>query len=155
MRGFHAPLERELADAPGLAASLPDHAQRRKLALLDADLRDLGVDPATVPDCPAVPRLDTTARALGAAYVVEGATLGGTGISRHVRAHVPSPAPDACRFFSPYGSRTGGMWRAFQSALAAYELEHGGVAGHPGVLAAADETFAALEAWLDHHGVLR
>jgi heme oxygenase (biliverdin-IX-beta and delta-forming) len=148
MRGVYAPLEQALASAPGLAGALPDHAQRRKLPLLDADLRDLGVDPATIADCPATPHADTTARVLGLAYVMEGATLGGTHIRRHVRAHVPPPAPGACRFLSPYGDRTGAMWRAFQAALARHDGDR------DEVLRAADETFATLESWLDRQGVL-
>lgn len=149
MRGFYAPLERALVDAPVLAGVLPDLAGRRKLHLLDADLADLGVDGSGLPECGELPILETTPRALGAAYVVEGATLGGAGISRHVRATLPDPAPRACRFFAPYGARTGAMWLAFRATL---EATH---ADRTDVLTGAAETFAALEAWLDQRGVLR
>lgn len=152
MRGFYAPLEAALHGHAGLASALPDLPRRRKLGLLDADLRDLGEGPAPAAPVAAVPALTTTARALGAAYVVEGATLGGAGISRHVRATLPDPAPGACRFFAPYGTSTGPMWRRFQAALAEHEARGG---DRDAVLAAADETFTTLEAWLEREGVLR
>lgn len=147
MHGFHAPLEEALQAHPGLRAALPDLTARRKLPGLGADLRDLGA-PVPARRAP-IPDLATTARALGAAYVVEGATLGGAGISRHVRATLPDPAPQAVRFLAPYGGQTGTMWRRFQEALAAHDDDPDETVG------AAQETFAALEDWLETEGVLR
>jgi heme oxygenase len=118
-------------------------ARRRRAHLFAADLAALDSAPAGpgVPDLPDVP---TTDDALGRLYVLEGSTLGGTFIDRHLRG-LPSLGDGVrVRAFSPYGSETGAMWHAYRQVT----REHVAAGGDPRqVVAAARGTFAALSAW--------
>jgi heme oxygenase len=76
-------------------------------------------------------------------YVLEGSTLGGTFIDRHLAA-LPQLGEVRLRAFSPYGAQTGAMWHAFRSAT----RDRVAAGGDPAaVVAAARETFAVLAAW--------
>jgi heme oxygenase len=145
LHGFWAAAEEGLArwaDGHADDAVRVDWPQRRRAHLYEADLRKLGFSAA--PDRPALPDVRNTDEALGRMYVLEGATLGGTFIDRHL-AGLPALSGVRLSAFSPYGERTGTMWRAFRSAT----REH--VAG-PGdadrVVDAASRTFAALVDWV-------
>ena len=114
---FHA-LHR--AVEPALAASLEPSllAGRGKLAALEHDLRLCGADTTDVitSAAPNLPPLTDRAAALGALYVIEGSTLGGRIIARHLRQENVIP-PDALRYFDIYGGQTGEMWRIICRAL--------------------------------------
>ena len=117
--------------------------RRRRTSLFAADLAALGVAPAdpAVPDLPDVP---TTDDALGRLYVLEGSTLGGTFIDRHLSG-LPSLGEGVrVRAFSPYGGETGAMWHAYRQVTREH-VAAGGDARR--VVAAARDTFAALEDW--------
>jgi len=126
--------EREPADAAGV-----DWSRRRRGELFAADLRALGVEPAT-DDRPELPAVAGTDEALGRLYVLEGSTLGGTFISRHL-ATLPDLAGTRLQAFSPYGADTGAMWHAFRrfTRERAQEPQR--------VVAAAGATFRSLAAW--------
>ena len=83
--GFYAPLEQQLARLQWLHIGF-NYDARRKLPGLEADLRFLGVDRATLPLCPNVPSITSLAQAVGTLYVIEGATLGGQIIRRHLQS---------------------------------------------------------------------
>lgn len=114
---FHACLEPALAtiDWPGLGI---DYASRRKTPLLDQDLRALGV---SHPSTRAAQRLERSGLnfAMGCLYVLEGATLGGQLISRHLATLGIGPANGGL-FFNGYGIRTGDMWKSFQLRAAGH-----------------------------------
>jgi heme oxygenase len=125
-------------EALGLSAS-----ERAKLPLLEADLQALGQDPRTLPHCPAPPRLRDVAEAFGCVYVLEGSTLGGRVISRHVQARLGADVPR--RFLDAYGARTGENWQTFRSALSAAARARN-IDGR--VIAGAKATFESFTAWL-------
>jgi heme oxygenase (biliverdin-IX-beta and delta-forming) len=149
MHGFWAAAESGLdawADAHPADADRVDWASRRRTALFAADLAALGApdapdEPADRPELPEVPDTDA---ALGRLYVLEGSSLGGVFIDRHL-ARLPQLA-DAGRLssFSPYGERTGAMWHAFRS-VTRQRVAAGGDADR--VVGAARETFGALARW--------
>jgi heme oxygenase len=143
--GFHAALEPRLRAVDGLAALGLDAGRRRKLPLLEADLRALGEDPSRLPAAPEVPRVDGVPAALGVMYVLEGATLGGRVISRHLASLGIGPETGGA-FFGGYGDATGEMWKAFAGATGAYAEAHPESTG--AMVSAADETFTLLERWL-------
>lgn len=128
---------REPADAAGVGWD-----RRRRASLFAADLCGLGADPggSAVPDLPAVAGTDD---AIGRLYVLEGSTLGGTFIDRHLTG-LPALAGARVRGFSPYGRETGAMWHAYRRA-ARDRVAAGGDAGR--MVAAARATFAALAGW--------
>jgi heme oxygenase len=144
LHGFWAAAEAGLdgwaGRQPGDACAV-DWPRRRRTALFADDLRALGA-PASAqrPDLAPVRGTD---EALGRMYVLEGSTLGGTLIDRHL-AGLPQLAGIRVRVFSPYGSETGAMWAAFRRATRD-RIAAGGDAS--AVVAAARETFGVLAAW--------
>ena len=154
--GFHRAAEAALAEAPSLAPWGIDIAERRRAWLIEADLLALGVRPAPprlapelapslAPDPAPLPPLGTAARALGCLYVTEGSTLGGQQLARALDGLLP-PGEAGRRFLLGHGARHGAMWRACCAAL---EACGAGPAGRAEMLAAAVETFAAFEAWVE------
>jgi len=116
-------------------------AARRRAALFAADLATLGASPAD--DGPRLAPVAGTDEALGRLYVLEGSTLGGTFIDRHLTT-LPDLAGVRLRAFSPYGAKTGAMWHAFRRATRARVT--GG--GDPAVMVgAAIGTFRSLAQW--------
>lgn len=134
--GFYLPLEQELA---GLGFS-----ERSKTSLLRADLEALGIDPSAVPLCTEIPRPRTRPEAFGVCYVLEGATLGGQIISRHLQKALAILPHTGGRFFHGYGERTGEMWQAFRNTLGGLSLRP---ADEDSAVRTAIETFARLRAW--------
>jgi heme oxygenase len=84
-----------------------------------------------------------TDEALGRMYVLEGSTLGGTFIDRHLTG-LPGLGGIRLRAFSPYGAETGAMWHTFRRAT----RDRVARGGDPdAMLAAATSTFRSLAAW--------
>lgn len=106
-----------------LRAALPfedwaalDLPGRRKAPLLDRDLAALGQSgPPALPGPAAPAWLRAEAHAWGAAYVLEGATLGGQVVRRHLRrAGLPE---EALHYHGSYGEAVGDRWRRFGQLL--------------------------------------
>lgn len=122
--GFYAPLEARLEARGAFPGS--ESGPQPKTPLLVADLRALGAGPPDqLPLCTALPPLASPAEVLGCLYVLEGASLGGQVISRHLRRTLGISRENGGRFFSGYGEATGVHWRAFMASLVAFAREHG------------------------------
>ena len=148
LHGFHAAWEPAIWRTPGVAEAGMGGG-RRKLPLLEADLRALAVAPCR-PPAPAA-RLAGAAEALGALYVLEGATLGGRVICRQVAGPLGVTPGRGAAYYHGYGEATGERWKAFGAALGAWARTP---AAAERVVAGAVACFAALEAWLAAPGVL-
>ncbi len=140
LRGFHAAYE------PAIALGLSDEAffaPRRRLAALDADLAALGLDSSTRAALPAppAPRLEGEGAAFGALYVLEGSTLGGLVIGRHVGGLHGAGVPLA--YYSGRGREAGPLWRAFRA-----RLDGLGAGQEQAAFAAGVATFEAMRGWL-------
>jgi heme oxygenase len=152
MRGFWAAAE---AGLDAWAAARPEDAdavawpRRHRAALFAADVQALG---GTVTrEEPRLPPVTGTDAALGRLYVLEGATLGGTSIDRHL-ASLPQLSGARIRAFSPYGSDTGAMWAHFRRVT----RDRVDAGGDPEVVVdAARVTFAALAVWCRPAGAAR
>ena len=144
MHGFWVAAEQGLdewaARLPADAAAF-DWAGRRRSDLFARDLAALGT--AATEETPLLPPVPGTDEALGRLYVLEGSTLGGTFIDRHL-AGLPGLAGVRIRAFSPYGPETGWMWAAFRRATRAHVAAGGDV---DRILASARDTFRALAEW--------
>jgi heme oxygenase len=127
----------EPADAAGV-----EWPRRRRAASFAADLDTLGAPPTTA--APALSPLGDTDAALGRMYVLEGSSLGGVFIDRHLATLPQLAAVGPLSAFSPYGEDTGAMWHAFRTVTRA-RIAGGGNADR--LVAAARETFGALAAW--------
>ena len=148
MRGLHAFWRAAEAGLDSWAARSPADADRllwptrRRADLYAADLRVLGSAPAEA--APPLPSVQGTDEALGRMYVLEGSTLGGAFIDRHL-AGLPDLSGIRLRAFSPYGERTGRMWAAYRRAT----RDHVASGGDPDrVVDAACDTFAVLCDWV-------
>lgn len=143
--GFYLVAEHELWrhgvwDALGLPA-----LEREKLPILAEDIVLLGnLEPENIAPCPEGPSFDGTAEAVGGAYVLEGSTLGGRVVSRHIQRTFGPNVPRS--FLECYGASTGERWHSFRAALTRYartrELEDQVIRG-------ARETFRTFTAWLE------
>jgi heme oxygenase len=146
MHGFWLAAEESL-DAwasrdPATAADV-QWADRRRAELFAADLEALG-RPAVAPARPQLPALTGTDEALGRLYVLEGSTLGGTFIDRHLATLPELSGGLRLQAFSPYGSDTGPMWQAFRRVTRDH-VDGGGDAR--AVIDAARTTFTVLADW--------
>lgn len=143
--GFYCPVEADLRALGGWAGRGLNLGARQKTPLLEADLRALGLDaPGGLPVCTERPALADAAAAFGCLYVLEGATLGGQLIRRHVRARLGVTPESGGRFFYGYGEQTGATWQAFRSALTAFATTRD---TQDAVVVTAVATFYALHSW--------
>ncbi len=143
--GYYHPLEASLTRVPELHDWLPDIAMRSKLPLLAADLKALGVDGDVLDRlsiCHELPACTDLATALGCLYVLEGSTLGGQVISRHLKNVFNLDAENGAAFFTGYGEQTGAMWQTFRTVLITATVDENAL------IHAACETFITLERWL-------
>ena len=145
--GFCAELEQRLG--PQLCGdALPDFESRRKIPLLANDLRALGADSDTLlslPRCRTIPQCRDPAAALGCAYVMEGATLGGRTLLPLVQHRLGLTAEHGATFLASYGAHITSMWQAFGTALDSWCCNPQRQAA---AAAAAVKTFDALSDWL-------
>ncbi|HLM06691.1 MAG TPA: biliverdin-producing heme oxygenase [Blastococcus sp.] len=144
MHGFWLAAEAGLDDWAGRFPSDAEAVRwpaRRRARLFADDLRALGA--AGTGRAPDLDPLSGTDQALGRLYVLEGSTLGGTVIDRHL-AGLPALAGVRLRAFSPYDTRTGAMWHQFRRVTRDRVTD----GGDPAVIVtAARGTFRALAAW--------
>ncbi|NOJ76808.1 biliverdin-producing heme oxygenase [Myxococcus xanthus] len=151
LHGFYVPLEARLAGlgleaVPGLSV----HA-RWKVPLLKEDLRALGHDDATLerlPRCAELPSLAGVPEALGCLYVLEGSTLGGQLILRHLRRHFDGMSLGDFSFFRAYGDEVGPRWRAFSDAVNQASVVATEDTFDTRVVMGARDTFDAFADWL-------
>jgi heme oxygenase (biliverdin-IX-beta and delta-forming) len=122
-----------------------DLEARRKEPLLARDLWALGAAPLPTGGRPAAAP-STVGRALGAVYVVEGATLGGQVVRRQLARTLGLTPSHGCAFFASYGDRVGPMWRECCAGLERYGAAHADDAGALAeLLAGAVDAFRAFE----------
>jgi heme oxygenase len=126
-----AVLDRELADLQDLRP-----AYRPRLPALVADCLAEGVEPPA----PAASQLvlPGLSEAMGGLYVLEGATLGGRVIARHLRRHLPDGLGTAA-FLDFHGDAGPAAWRSFTAALE--RLEERGLITRVPVIAGARTMF--------------
>lgn len=153
MLAFYRPMELALARIAWSALEL-NPAERRKTPLLIRDLLAIGAtrqEVAAVPDA-AIPDFDGHVGALGCCYVLEGATLGGQLIARHVKSVLKLDSANGATFFNGYGRATGAMWGSFCAVLNARVQD---LASCRAAATAACATFEHLEACLSSPGEAR
>jgi heme oxygenase (biliverdin-IX-beta and delta-forming) len=139
MWGFHAALEPDLRRVLPAASWGCD-----KASLLADDARAL-VDGPTLQRPTQMPDLQTMDQALGALYVVEGATLGSQVIDQHLSRRLPDVMQKASRYLRCYGSQTRSAWARVCAALGAHAEGGGSPAA---MVQSARDTFTALQTWL-------
>lgn len=119
---FYSAIEPKIA-AVDIGSFGLDFDKRRKTALLKNDLKN--VDGKTgMTEWTDLPIVDSLAQAFGCLYVLEGATLGGQVITRHLKEHLKLTPENGGSFFNSYGSEVGSMWKAFGEATTKFAEEN-------------------------------
>lgn len=118
---FYSSLEPNLPTGELLEAGF-DTSPRKKVPLLERDLNALGVLDKVkhLPAGSGAPAVGSVPEAWGSIYVMEGATLGGQVITRHLKEHLGVTPEKGGAFFNSYGKEVGPMWKAFGAAVTAY-----------------------------------
>ena len=146
--GFVSALEDRLLEL--LGPDDPIVSGRGKTDWLAADLAFCGWNAtriATIPRPAALPPLTSRLEALGVAYVIEGSTLGGQFISRHLETTLGLCDGQGYRYFQSYGTDVRARWVAFREELMqASSPENDAI-----IIAAAQECFRRLEDWFRQH----
>jgi heme oxygenase len=116
---------------------------RQRKQMLERDLAWFSAE-AQAEQLPTLPDMNCQARRLGVMYVMEGSTLGGQLIARHVERVLGLSEGHGSAYFRGHGTRTGTMWKEFcevlQSRVPDSEAE--------AVIAAAKEMFAIFDSWM-------
>lgn len=142
--GFYVPFERNILRSE-FSALLQG---KRKVPALREDFEALGVDlcAAGGVSYASLEAFTAAEECWGALYVMEGSTLGGQIISRHLSRKFGLSRDNGLRFFSAYGTATARRWKTFLSAM---ERAHGrGDLDEGRTVRAAVSTFQTLETWL-------
>ncbi|RKG88890.1 heme oxygenase [Corallococcus terminator] len=150
--GLYVPLEARLAGPLAEVGPALVLESRWKVPLLEEDLRAQGHDTASLarlPRASPLPALPGLAEALGCAYVLEGSTLGGQLILRHLTRHFGTDARvGTFAFFRAYGDEVGPMWRAFGAVVAQASERASSDTFDAAVIQGARDTFDAFAGWL-------
>jgi heme oxygenase (biliverdin-IX-beta and delta-forming) len=106
--------ERAAAIAP--AWLQPVLLARQRRPLLDQDLAWFGVTEKD-DQRPTLPEMNDLPSLFGTMYVMEGSTLGGQFIARHVEAALHLSEGRGNAYFRGHGSQTGPLWKEFTEML--------------------------------------
>jgi len=127
----------------------PTVIARQRKQLLESDLAWFGI--TELDDRrPKLPEINSLPRLLGAMYVMEGSTLGGQLIARHVENSLQLTASQGDAFFRGYADRTGSMWKDFCAILTRQVPDD----QTDTVIEAAKAMFEAYGAWMRENSAL-
>ncbi|WP_192085934.1 biliverdin-producing heme oxygenase [Algoriphagus sp. Y33] len=120
-----------------------DLDKRRKRHLITQDLRALGFDKSTHAKVLKDLKMEIpTGFAMGILYVIEGSTIGGKIISKHIQKTLGYSSEMGATYFAGYGEFTGLFWKNFLIELLAYEKTHNN--GNE-IIEGANYTFAIIK----------
>lgn len=140
--GYHVPLE-EKFDQYFDNDTIPQYSERRRADLILKDLANLGNNNTSIPLAGNVPGIDSIAKALGAFYVLEGSTNGGSIVAGMLIKHA-GLTPETTSFFYGYGDEKT-MWSSFKEKLDKYPADD---QFREQVIGAANETFSKFKDWM-------
>lgn len=141
---FYKPYEQKMAEALAENEVQFDYAGRLNTPKIFADLQKLGMTETEISEIEPfedLPALDSPESIYGSLYVIEGSTLGGQVILRHLNEKFNLDEANGSAFFSGYGKNTGKMWNAFREAITGFAEASG---DHEKIIAAANETFEKI-----------
>jgi len=121
----------------------PTLAARNRADLLKRDLAGFGITTFDS-DHPNLLHIHDTPTLLGSMYVMEGSTLGGQFIARHVQQVLHLQDGVGTLYFRSHGDHTGSMWKQFCEVLTQKIPED----QTETVISSAKQMFAAFGAWV-------
>lgn len=141
--GFYQPLESNML--PLVEKVVPDLRERRKSILLQQDIDALKPEKISIPLCTQLPITTNTAAALGAMYVFEGSSLGGSIIAKMVKGKIDGLPDTTLRFFQGYGTQTMEKWDRFRQYINEFITSE---EQQTAAINAANDTFYLFYQWL-------
>ena len=150
--GFYRPME---AGLQRLKTLVPEHRfpLRARTELLKRDLLALGWEVqaiAELPTCTDLPDLRAPEHFAGCLYVLEGASLGGQVITRHLRQRLELTEYGGTAFFAGDGASTAARWKCVLEWLE--QVSKSGLRVEQ-IVTSACETFRALANWARVQGI--
>lgn len=106
---------------PMVSEIIPDLIERRKLSLLENDLKHTSFEkkahflPFENTENVSIPF------AMGMVYVIEGSTLGGRYILKNIQENLGFDEEKGASYFAGYGNKTGSSWKKFLQILTEFE----------------------------------
>jgi heme oxygenase (biliverdin-IX-beta and delta-forming) len=141
---FYKPFEEKMSESLAKHSVEFNHNERLNTPKLVADLVNLGMPETEISQinlCDDLPNLDSTERIFGSLYVIEGSTLGGQVISRHLKGKFDLDETKGAAFFSGYGKETGKMWNGYREAVTNFAET---TENRDEIIAGANETFEKI-----------
>ena len=132
---------------PALANTLPDLSKRAKLPLIDKDLAymsSLNTDAIDFKN--SVSQNLSVGYALGCLYVMEGSTLGGKVILKHISKTLGIVSGQGGSYFAGYGEETGYYWKSFLHILQEYSANND---SDDEIIAGAKDTFTSIKYYFE------
>ena len=132
---------------PLLRNTLPDIEQRKKTHLLETDLLAQHQDLSTIvilDDLMFYQNFNTESSAWGGMYVLEGSTLGGQIINRHLQKNIGQIIGQS-HYFTGYAAETGNAWKFFLENLSIQADKSPQEENE--IIAAAIKTFDLMDSW--------
>lgn len=150
--GFYCPMEARLQRLKTLVPCLRFRL-RERTGLLKRDLLALGWGVQAIgelPSCADLPDLSAPEHFAGCLYVLEGASLGGQVITRHLRERFELTDHGGTAFFAGDGAATAARWKCVLEWLE--HVSHSGLRAEQ-IVTSACETFRALANWARVRGI--
>ena len=122
---------------------VPDYQNRRKPEWILQDLEKLKQATTELAFFTGIPAIKTSAEALGAFYVLEGSTMGGSIISKKIRENLGYKDDSRLRFFAGYGENNRVLWNNFLETLEKTKENP------DEIIDSAQNTFITFKGWLD------
>ncbi|SKB98410.1 biliverdin-producing heme oxygenase [Dyadobacter psychrophilus] len=132
---------------PHIQDIITDLNQRYRSQLIAGDLLATGFTQHQIDALPVYRfAFPSVAGHLGAMYVLEGSTLGGRILYKHINKTLGLTPENGCAYFWGYGEQTGIMWKSFISSLTQFAIDAGQSAE---ITEGAVNTFTIIDNWLD------
>ncbi len=144
--GYYKPVEEHL-DRYFNDEIIPFYSDRRKAATILEDLSNLGNDNIVLPLALDTPVIDSTAKAFGSFYVLEGSTLGGSIIADMLIKHAGINTGNT-RFFNVYAENKEMMWQTFKEKMDNWNETAN---SDEEVITAAATTFSKFKKWIEEN----
>lgn len=141
---FYKSFEPKMSDALRENPIDFDYENRQNTPKLFKDLKSLGMSETEISAIKTfddLPVLNSKEKIFGALYVIEGSTLGGQVISRHLKEKFGLDDDSGIAFFSGYGKETGTMWKNFRDAINNFADDD---VNREEIIGAANETFTKI-----------
>lgn len=140
--GYFSPLE-ALINKYITDDIVPSYSERRKSASILRDIETVSPGAVNFDISKNLPQINDITQALGALYVMEGSTMGGTIIAQMLNKQA-NIQPQMLTFFNGYGEQNLSMWQSFIKALNEHAAND-----EAKIVNAANETFSKMEEWCE------